>query len=1453
MAILSEIQLSHPLSKYKHDVIALLDTGNSFHSLISPDIINKYKIDYLPVSKTAFSIDLSEVKIIGQVELQFNFNKSPKVFKETFFIPQAMSDVINFGAKFLQENKINILLEKNAIQIENHTIPLYDMPNKQNFNPCNISKIKVNETQTRDLPGLKYNTHKFCKYLEGPKVNLCLNETTCVFPGTKVIKVRVPKYSGLQNKEIYITPLESKRTSRQGFLLIEGAYQMDKDNSCYVNCVNFSDRKLVIKANTLLGHGQTLSSDVLDDTINQLNISALDKDTLIQRSEFISEALNLDSNPIFKEDDDLKFQVLNLCLKYYHVFSVHDNEVGNTNLIEFNIKLKEGAEPKKGRVIPLNPEYRKKLKEQIDKWLESNIIREDFSPWASPIFPVKKKPSKPGGEAKLRFVVDYRYLNNCSEKLAWPLPLISDNIQRLGTGRIFSILDLTQAYHAIKIDKESQPYTAFIADNRQFVFERLPFGLSNAPAYFCRLMSRVLAILPEMYTYVIAYLDDLIIYSLDNTLHLKHIENTLRVLQMAGLKVNLSKCQLFSDKCKYLGHVISREGIEVDTEYLDRIKHWSRPVSGKDLQRFLGFTNYYRDYYPQYAKISHPLDDHRNDDKIDWTPELVKTWEMFKDMFTQAVQKGYPDWDSPNPFIFDIDFSSHYFAGIISQQQNNQEKIIGICTKKCNATEQKYASHKGEMACLIFVIKTFLHLARYREFLVRTDSSSLVNYKTWTKNSVNGVSYRWLVFLQSFSFKIIHRKGKEHVNVDCLSRAKFDCSKHSLSECQSCVDNNTLDPYYDNCLFEDQIFALCNYEIVPDLKHWLIEIQKDEATSQLRDWVVQNHVLTKEEKAELGGRLKYLSQFLDHVYVVKGILIFRQPKHTDRPIVPLGLYNNIFDLAHSAPGMGHRGVTETVAKINDKYFMPGLQKFVEARIHNCLTCLKKIGHSPKHKHPIEHSASATRVFEYVSIDLIGPLSPAKYKGQTVRYIFMLVCLFSRFIFSYPMVDATTESTIDIICNEFFTTFGLFRKVRSDRGSNFTSKVFQGVIDRLGIKAVVTPARNPNSNPIERQNQSIYSALRSNNDFDIIDWPQKLATATLIINCSKSRRTGFTPYYIVYGRQPILPIDIFAPITKTTEEINCYSYIKFVQNIESIIKHISTKKQLYIEFENKFRTDKEEIYIHDVVFAFFNLVRVGISKKLQSFYCGPFLVVKKFSKVLFEISPVHNCPVKNNQVISRDKLRKISTSTMVFGEKISFEIYPLSGIVPSEDITLKISNNNEDNITQDISFKDTTFSYLNDSNDAPIPENIYTDELKEEGGFGTPHISEENTPQIFNQTLPEGGDLNEEDIEYGTTDIDIDKQKDAESEKHILSEFDSSVQNQNQFSTFENINIPSERFFMPTKPTQSSPKKVILVDERQTLPEYFYDKVIRTRSKNKADPHPQLSLGTKKNMSKNSSN
>ena len=144
------------------------------------------------------------------------------------------------------------------------------------------------------------------------------------------------------------------------------------------------------------------------------------------------------------------------------------------------------------------------------------------------------------------------------------------------------------------------------------------------------------------------------------------------------MKLNLDKCDLLTKECHYLGHIISADGLKMNPSYFERIKDWGKPRTGKELQKFLGFTNYYRGYFADYAKKSCMLDSHRNDSVIKWTDELNKVWTEFLNMFETEMCKGYPQWDNPNPFILDIDYNrtSTFMRSLTRLQRSHKSRCM---------------------------------------------------------------------------------------------------------------------------------------------------------------------------------------------------------------------------------------------------------------------------------------------------------------------------------------------------------------------------------------------------------------------------------------------------------------------------------------------------------------------------------------------------------------------------------------------------------------------------------------------------------------------------------------------------------------------------------------------------------------------------------------------------------
>ena len=231
--------------------------------------------------------------------------------------------------------------------------------------------------------------------------------------------------------------------------------------------------------------------------------------------------------------------------------------------------------------------------------IEIGAIRKSKSPWASAVVLVRKKTGE------LRFCIDLRKLNAQTVKDAQTLPRIEDSLDSLSGAIIFTSLDLKSGYWQVELD-DSIPLTAFTVGLLGF-YEclRMPFGLTNAPATFQRLMENCLRDLHL--NWCIIYLDDIIVYSKTPEEHIERLTGVFEKLSKVGLKLKPSKCEFFKERISYLGHIVSRDGIETDPRKIASVKHWPHPETVTQVRKFLGFTNYYRKFLHQYAQIAQPL------------------------------------------------------------------------------------------------------------------------------------------------------------------------------------------------------------------------------------------------------------------------------------------------------------------------------------------------------------------------------------------------------------------------------------------------------------------------------------------------------------------------------------------------------------------------------------------------------------------------------------------------------------------------------------------------------------------------------------------------------------------------------------------------------------------------------------------------------------------------------
>lgn len=288
-------------------------------------------------------------------------------------------------------------------------------------------------------------------------------------------------------------------------------------------------------------------------------------------------------------------QLTAMLRRWTNVFAEHEEDFGHTWVIQHHIPTGT-APPIRDRYWPIPPNLYSELHTLLQGMVDHKVVRESSSPWAAPVVLVHKK------DRSWRFCVDYRKLNAVTHKDAYPLPRIEESLTNLTPAMWYSTLDLASGYWQVEVVTEDQKKTAFTTPLGLYQFERMPFGLCNAPATFQRLMQHCLA--GQVYDHLLIYLDDVIVYSPDFQSHRNHLACVFLRLQDHGLKLQPGKCKLFRREVKYLGHVVSGQGVATDLEKTQAVWDWPVPTTAKQVKLFLGFVGYYRCFISGFAWIA---------------------------------------------------------------------------------------------------------------------------------------------------------------------------------------------------------------------------------------------------------------------------------------------------------------------------------------------------------------------------------------------------------------------------------------------------------------------------------------------------------------------------------------------------------------------------------------------------------------------------------------------------------------------------------------------------------------------------------------------------------------------------------------------------------------------------------------------------------------------------------
>ena len=359
------------------------------------------------------------------------------------------------------------------------------------------------------------------------------------------------------------------------------------------------------------------------------------------------------------------------------------------------------------------------------------------------------------------FVIDYRGLNQSTIKNKYPIPRIDELLDRLHGSQIFTKIDLKSGYYEIRIKEEDIPKTGFNTCYGHYEFTVIPFGLTNAPATFNRLMSNIFR--EHLDEYVLVFFDDILVYSKNPEEHEQHVRRVLELLCQHQLFAKKSKCTFCTDKVEYLGFVISKDGDSTDPAKIEAVKNWPTPKNIREARGFLGLAGWYRVFVKSYAKIASPIITTLKKTKVfHWTQAFEDAFNLLKEALTSAPTLALPDFSKP--FLVTMDASGQAIGGVLTREG----RPFSYESQKLRTHELNYSTHDLELLAVVHALKMWRHYILGNSFKVNTDHKSL----KWifTQPDLNMRQQRWMELLHEYDFCIEYQPGKENVVANALSK-----------------------------------------------------------------------------------------------------------------------------------------------------------------------------------------------------------------------------------------------------------------------------------------------------------------------------------------------------------------------------------------------------------------------------------------------------------------------------------------------------------------------------------------------------------------------------------------------------------------------------------------------------------------------------------------------------------
>jgi hypothetical protein len=897
------------------------------------------------------------------------------------------------------------------------------------------------------------------------------------------------------------------------------------------------------------------------------------------------------------------------------------------------IPIQPGKEPPYGPLYTLSSRELQLLREYIEEALRKGWIRHSTSPAGAPIIFVPKK------DGTLRLCVDYRGLNAVTIKDRCPLPLIGETLDRLSGAHYYTTLDLKDAYHRMRIKAGDEWKTAFRTRYGHFEYLVMPFGLTNAPASFQAYINKALS--GHLDHICVVYLDDILIYTHEDdiALHWRAVRAVLQSLREAELYVNLKKCTFAASEVHFLGFIITRRGIRADPARVETVVQWPTPTNIKELQSFLGFANFYRRFIKHYAVETAPLTDIlKGKQAFYWNEATDASFKRLKNRFTCAPILRH--FDEMLPIRIETDASTFAISGILSQLFEDEKwHPVAFISRKLQSAELNYEVYDLELLAIVYSFKQWRHYLEGAQHTIQvlTDHNNLRSIRSVQK--LNPRQARWALYLGAFDFEVKHRPGNTNPADGPSRRADYEQENPSLTQLLPTLQNKLLARVEHGgargstpglspvgaC--ETHVANVCRAVKVPtagamgcipcvprSLARVLVSSEpasvESEALIDVLLQLQQRDAFAQQRVADSKRATRTRSSRDAPVWRIDDKEVLRYNGRIYVPEEP-AIRQEILSQNHDTRMAGHFGARRTLELISRLYYWPSLSQDVQEYVRTCAVCQRS--KAPRHSKygKLAPLPIPKDIFEEVSLDFVTGLPPAKdNSGCAFDAVLVIVDRFSKMAIYIPALKTwDAKQFAESYFEQVILRYGMQKGIVSDRGSVFTSAFWTEICYQLQVKRRLSTAFHPQTDgQTERQNQTMEQYLRMFASDKQDNWVLLLPTAQFAYNNSIHESTKTTPFYVVYGKHPLL----LSPPEDSRQEGEMPDAIDRVQRMHSA--RAAAKEHLLRaqEYQSRYydKKHKPEVF-HEGDLVLLSTKHINLvhqpSKKLSSKFIGPFRV------------------------------------------------------------------------------------------------------------------------------------------------------------------------------------------------------------------------------------------------------